>query len=524
MSILQALAAQIARRPRSAAALAASGLLASGVRAGQEDDESYIDAAARMGRSALSGSQQGLLSGYADEIFGERSRHGEYREAAPVSFAGGEAAGAIVPGLLGAGLVSAIMRERGSIPARIAAASLAGALHGGVMGSGAGEKDDVSTYERLKGALGGAAIGGAVGGLAVPAARAVGDFADNLPALLGRRRLAEGGVEQVALGRGTRSSAPLMVHLRGAGGANDRALSAVQAALARDEFAASQGRGGIELGRFADEIGGQVVTPYSGPRVGPALRSLVDAAARSPAGSASLRTEANILMRRSVARQLREARVRAARGRSGLSGPDRDDLTEAAFMPQAHAGFMTAISRLTAAQRSRVAARVLQRIRAEAKATGLDEVDAVVARLRDPNFAARMEALGVRFPRPRGRGNASALDEAQQEAMAMRARAANTSPIEGLSPEDVALLREGTLQEADALALLRASHRPHRAYFVRPDREARALEGAYEQGVRLRPSDWANVSADDLEQAVVAAQPVAAFAHGVPYFAGPRQD
>jgi len=490
----------------------AAGGGALGVQAGRRDDETFGEAAARMGRSALSGTQQGAAAGYADELMGDDSMHGAYREAAPVSFAVGETGGAVLPAAFGAGLVSQAMRGRGSARSRLLIAALAGAAHGGVAGSGMGEKRDVTMRDRLMGAGIGAGIGGVVGGAAVPAARAVRDIADNVPAMLGVRRLADGGTEQVAFGQGTRASAPLTVTLRGEGTPEERARLALQAGLARDEYMASTtGRGGVQIGRFADEPGGRMVTPYSGAQVGPGVRSLVDAAARSPAGAGALRSEANTLLRSSLARQLRGARATPARGRTGLATADQRELVDAFFMPEAHESFLSVIGSMTAAQRSRVATGVLRRVRADARALGLDETDAFMAQLRNPQFAQRMEALGVRMPRgPRRSGNMTPLDEAQEQALALRARAANERELEGLSPEDLALLREGTLGEEDALALLAAARQPQRAYLVRPDREARALTGAYEQGVRMQPRDWANASAEDLDRAVFAAQPATA--------------
>lgn len=165
--------------------------------AGQKGDRERVATEAPMG--ALGASNQGLLQGmtlgFGDELMAgafaipeairggvgigegynralerEREQLNRAREAAPVSTAAGELAGAIGTGAAaGAGGLTMSGRLGTGLAGRSAAAATEGAAFGGLYGAGAAQG---GAGERLSGAGEGALYGGAIGG-AFPAAAAL---------------------------------------------------------------------------------------------------------------------------------------------------------------------------------------------------------------------------------------------------------------------------------------------------------------------------------------------------------------
>lgn len=474
----------------------------------------------------------GLVSGgtanWIDELSGDGAQMRAEQEAAPVSYALGETLGSIGPGAaLGAGIARHIAQNAGGARQRFLTAAVAGALHGALAGSGGFRPGEISDDERARDAGIGAGIGGVIGGLGVPASRAVSDLADNLPALLGREALAEGGFAQRALGQGTRRSAPLGVQLSGEGDAQARALGAFQAALQQDEAAALQRGGSAQFGRFANE--GRNLRAFGSDDLGPSMAALRSLAAQSPAGQQRLEGMASDLIERGLRGQLQRMRAPAARApRGGLLGAatsrrsplDRRDAADLlATMRSAphHEAWLGEVGAMTQPQRARLAAMAVRQLRTEARGASGEAAENFSRMLRDPIVRDKLQALGVRTQALRGgRKNMSgdaAIDAEVERLRRMAARPEDATYNFG-NFDDRDLAARGRLSDEDALALLDVLSQPQRAYAVTPSREARILQGRYEQGARFNPRAWfdgANV--DDVMGSVIYAQPLAA---GIP--------
>lgn len=474
-----------------------------------------------------SGLVSGATANWIDELSGDGAQMRSEQDAAPVSYALGETLGSIGPGAaLGAGIARHIAQNAGGARQRFLTAAVAGALHGALAGSGGFRPGEISGDERARDAGIGAGIGGVIGGLGVPASRAVSDLADNLPALLGRETLAEGGVVQRALGQGTRRSAPLGVQFAGEGDAQTRALTAFQSALQQDEAAALQRGGAAQFGRFANE--GRNLRAFGSDDLGQSMAALRSLAAQSPAGQQRLEGMASDLIERGLRGQLQRMRAPSARApRGGLLGAatrrstlDRKDAADLlATMRSAphHEAWLGEVGRMTQAQRARLAALAVRQLRTEARGASGEAAENFSRTLRDPIVRDKLQALGVRTQALRGSRNNmsgdSVIDAEVERLRRMATRPEDASYNFG-NYEDRDLAARGRLSDEDALALLDVLSQPQRAYAVTPSREARILQGRYEQGAQFNPRAWfdgANV--DDVMGSVIYAQPLAA---GIP--------
>lgn len=485
--------------------------------------------------AAMQGFGQGGTLGFGDEL---GLSNAQTQRDAPIAFGLGEAAGALGWGLAGIRGLRPLARQLQRLglserTATIAAASLFGGAHGAAAGYGgspgsAASQSGMGSMERLQSALPGAAMGATIGGAFVPATRVAADLADNLPAMLGRQRVPVGDgpdtYRQVMPMTGTRNSAPLDLTLRGEGSPQERARLAIQAALSQDEAAAlGSTRGQSLFGRFAGPDG-RTLRPFSEAR-GDSLGGLVDAAAMSPGGASRVNSMADELIANAAAMESRNLRVRsrAPNGqgrvtvrRASLSKQDSADLLAAIDDPAAHNSWLGQVTKLTAPQRRSLARQMVARLRAEA-----GEPDAFRARLRDPNMQQKMMALNIDVQQF-NKGRRQVAPDVDQRAQALRARTRGPArPIRNL--DDRELARRGRLVDEEALALLEEAMQAQRAYRVPANRDARMFDGAFQRGVRFRPSDYLNADPSLLHGAVFAAQPAAAFAHSLPYMTQDRR-
>jgi hypothetical protein len=492
-------------------------------------EESLNARARRALESLLQGVGQGGTLGFGDELgFSDA----ETQREAPIAFGLGEAAGALGWGLAGIRGLRPLARafQRAGLSERaatVAAASAFGGLHGAAAGYGGApgseaSQSDLFSGERLQSALPDAAVGAAIGGAFVPTMRAAADLGDNLPAILGRQRVAtDSGPDvwrQVMPGTGTRQSAPLNVSLAGEGAPEDRALAAIQNALRQDEAGAMRaGNGQSVFGRFAGPDG-RTMTPWEAPQAGDSVRGLIDAATRAPGGAGRVNQMADDLIAQAAALEARNLRVAAApRGqgrvtvrRSPVSRQDAADILSAVDDPAAHNSWMTQVMQMTPAQRRGLGRQLVAQMRADA-----GNAEAFRARLRDPQMQQKMQALGVDV-RQFQRGARQVPADVDQRAAALRDRTQG----QGRQVRNVAdreLVSRGRLRDEDALALIEQAMQPQRAYRVPADMDARLFRGEFERGMRFNPQEYLNIDPSVLHAAVFASQPVAAFSHSVPY-------
>jgi hypothetical protein len=306
-------------------------------------------------------------------------------------------------------------------------------------------------------------------------------------------------------GQGTRLTAPLEARLAGSGSPSERAQAALAAALAQDESAAMRA-GRQVIGRQGEEI-----IPWQSGAGEASVRSLVDYAARSPGGQSMLGRLADEMVAQRLAAQAKRlspptgARIGGAKTRATVQ-----DLVDFADQPQAHKSWLSEVRRLAAPQRAAVGAALVRKAKADPQ------------NLADPQFLEKLAAAGARSrpganaARGRGRGAAPVADET-----ALRQRMANTDSPAFVNSNDGGLALQARLSDEDAAALLMEAMRARRAYAVRPDAQAAALEGLYRPGMRFRPNSYfGGVTDDQLERAVFLSQPAAVAAHGAPYLFG----
>lgn len=496
-------------------------------------DQSIFDRLRNAGSGAAHGALQGVTLGAGDEIFGERADMEGAQANAPIAFTLGSAIGALPWAALGA-RVSAGAAE--TPIARFLASTALGGAHGAAAGAFGMTPGDMDDGERLQEALLMAGLGAGVGGLSVPATRAMMDLDDNLPALMGRRRSEDGGVTQAGPGQGTRKSAPLNVRLAGEGSPEQRAEMALRLGLSMDEFEALQANMRGKLSRYGEDF-----TPFDEPAMGRTTRSAIDYAAQSKAGAARLNADADAFVGEQNTRMADSATL-PGRGRrtkaGGLPEAQLAGFLEASTRPEYHAAWVRAAKQLPQRQRFELAEAMVTRMRADVGQAG--DAQAARARLGEPQFLKKLEALGVEIDR-------SAFSrKANQRPDQLRDRAKKKGDYPSYADsergfanvEDRLLAQRGDLSEADALALLDAAMRSRGDFFIPPQRpgDARMLSGEYEHGARFNPGGYfagddsrrnfnlgfMDIDASPTEMAILASQPMAALLHGLPTWDDPR--
>lgn len=473
------------------------------------------------------GAFQGATANFGDELTGDAESFNRAREENPWAYAAGEFGGAFAPAFAGAGLAKAVgggMGARG----RLLTALLFGAGHGALAGAGGYQAGDMSPEDRLRDAATGGLIGGALGGLGVPATRGVRDLGDNLPALLGRVRSAEGGTTQALPFTGTRGSAPLNVSLTGS------ADDALRMAMRIDEGEAAALSGGGAFGRFqpggANGVSSETIpiqafdrdalAPLASravPQPGRTTASLLDYALDTPTGRGQLLREADDLELSSLAAEVKRQKPRPIRTGAPRS-TTREQLSDvrsvAKFFdrPEYTDAFLGAAKKMTPAQRNKLAREIIKDLKAKVAETTPEGASALRRYLRRPDIEQKLAAITQRV---RGKKPDSA---AQVEALRKRAQGAGPEPAYASDTrgfrnvEDRLLARAGRLNDRDAQALLAASRRGVPMRYIEPGLPTdRLLTGAYERGVRMSPRNWfAPAEIGDLMGSVKFAQPVAA--------------
>ncbi len=475
-----------------------------------------FDAVGRAGSGLGRGVLQGLMLGGADEVLGADDFIRAQREA-PIAFTVGTALGSIPWGAMAAKPLAGLT-EGGSLQ-RLIASSAAGSAHGGAAGAFGMTPGERSGDERTAEATIMALLGGAVGGLSVPAVRGAADLHDNLPALAGRQRMEDGSIVQTTPGQGTRRSAELNVRLAGEGDAKARAEAALRAGLRMDEYDALQASERGALNRHGAEF-----TPFDAD-MGRTSRSAIDYAAQSPGGARRLNEEADRIAREGATRVVEDAKPPAkGRGsRAPMEADAADGFMAALDRPEYHAAWLREARKLSPRQKRDLADSILAQLRDEA--ANAPDAGLLQQRLSDPSLKKKLDALGVRI------ANAPLSRAESQRVGALRGRAEPTNSFAEsetgfANPEDRFLARQAPLSEEDALALLEIAMQPRRSFFADPlaPGDARLLRGEYERGARFNPASYFDGSSADLERAIRWSQPAAALLHGVPTWFGDRED
>lgn len=472
----------------------------------------------------LRGAAQGATLGLADEAFGSQGFI-DARAEMPLAYSLGEGVGAFVPSvILGKNLPGPMMRAlspvMGARGAGVATGAGLGAAHGAAAGFGGVTPGDLSLEERLTEMAALGLIGGAVGGGGVAGTKAGLDLYDNMPALTGRR-MTENGPVRAAPGQGTRRSAPMSVHLRGEGSADERAQRALMAALGLDEFEAARGKGGGQLNRYGAADG--KVAPFDVDAR--STRALVDYGAQSPAGSRQLNSEADSIVADANRSFVKGAKMpKAGRTRAKLEDGKLQGFVAAFGRPEYHESWVREAKRLPPNQRLKLAQALMADLKTGADG-GPGSAEAARARLTDPQVNEKLAALGVKLTSRTRKALMSPAQESQ--VAALRGRASTARAPDFANVEDRMLASRAALTEADALALLRAARQPQDAFFPRPRNptDTRLLEGRYEQGARFNPGGWLDATPEELKLAVLLSQPAAAFLHGAPtWFEGQPEE
>jgi hypothetical protein len=437
-----------------------------------------------------------------------------------LAYSVGEGLGAFLPSMvLGKNLPGPMMRAlvptMGARGAGIATGASLGALHGAAAGFGGVNPGALSLEERLAEMATMGLIGGAVGGGGVAATKAGLDVYDNLPALTGRR-MTEDGPVRAPLGQGTRRSAPMSVHLRGEGSADERAQAALLASLGIDEYDAA--RKGGALNRYGTPDG--KIAPFD-QASGRSTKSLIDYSAQSPAGARMLNDEADAMVADANRSFVKGAQMpKAGRSRAKLADAKLEGFVAAFGRPEYHESWVREAKAMPPSQRLKLAQAVMTELRAGADG-GPAAAEAMRQKLTNPQVTEKLAALGVKLTSRTRR----ALMTPQQEAQvgALRGRSAPSgSYADGergfANVEDRMLAQRAPLTEADAIALLNASRRQQDAFFPQPrnPQGTRLLEGRYEQGARFNPGGWLDATPEQMKLAVLFSQPAAAFLHGAP--------
>lgn len=477
-------------------------------RSGADQEQTRLE---RILAALQAGAGGGLTANWNDELFGNGEQLRAAHDASPGSYAVGEALGSLPLAFVGAGLAQNVARGMGP-KGRLIASALAGALHGAAAGSGGFRPGDMTAEERLRDAGLGAALGAGIGGLGVPATRAVRSMADNAPAILGRETLAEGGVRQVLPFTGTRASAPLSLSLAGEGDAAARAQNAIQAALSQDEAGMVRDTGRAVLGRFANE--GRNLRAFGSDNLSQSMTALRDLGAQSPGGAAQLEGMASDLIEQSVKRNMRAMRAPKASGlvsKARMKAQEADDFVRTMDAPEFHRSWLSEARKLGDGERASLAAKVVRALRTRAKNATGSEAEAFQRYLRNPTIADKLKALGVNIGNLRNARKAGAEVEMEVERLRALARRPDNASYNFRNWEDRDLASRGSLGAEDATALLNAMMQPQRAFAVRPDSMARALTGQYERGVHMDPRQWFNAAdIEDVMGSVRYAQPAAA--------------
>lgn len=495
-----------------------------------EAQRSIFDMLAAAGGGLGSGILQGATLGGADELFADSDIAGA-QQGAPMAFSLGSAIGSIPWAALGARASAGAAKGPLS---RLLASSALGAAHGGAAGAFGMTPGDMSEEDRLVEAVAMALMGGAVGGLAVPATRAAMDLDDNLPALIGRRRAEDGSTTQTRPGQGTRKSAPLNVRLAGEGSADERAEMALRLGLNMDEFEALQQNARGKLDRY-----GESFRADSG-KMGRSTRSLVDYAAQSPGGSERLNKQADELLLTRVRDTAKRAQLPARGDKAPKLKADKlNGFLAAADRPEYHSAWVRQAKSLPERQRFDLARVMVNRMRAQAKTASGGDAAALRLAMSDRQFLAKLRALGVTVDTGKLRPAANRDAEALRDRGRQRDNPDYVDHERGFANVDDRLLaRRGGLSEADALALLDAAARPRSSFFTEPRRpaDARLLAGEFEHGARFKPGSYFNgddskrnfnlgfmdLDASPTELAILASQPMAALLHGLPTWDDPR--
>lgn len=481
-------------------------------RAEEDDHRSRID---RILAALQAGAVGGLTMNWNDEVMGNGEELRATHDAAPVSYAAGEALGSLPLAFVGAGLARNVARGLGG-RGRLLTAALAGAAHGAAAGAGGFRPGEMTGEERLRDAGLGAGLGLAVGGLGVPGTRAVREMGGNLPAILGREALAEGGTRQTAPFMGTRVGAPLMLTLAGAGDAATRARSAMQSALSQDEAAMVRQTGRGVLGRWAND--GRNLRAFGSDNLGQSMDALRSVAAQSPGGAARIERMASDMIEGGVRQQMRSMRPppKPEGGFLRLARQEADDFVTMLDNPSFHQSWLREARALEPGQRASLAARVVRTLRTRAKGASGSEAEAFQRYLRDPVISEKLRALGVNVGNIRGARRAGQEIEREVERLRALARRPEEPSYAFRNHDDRDLASRGTLRAEDADALLAAMMQPQRAFAVQPNSAARVLSGAYERGVRFNPAGWFDAAdVEDVMGSVRYAQPLAAALPGL---------
>lgn len=464
------------------------------------------------------GVQGGITNNWNDE-WARNAGNEEYvdhvrrmHDESPVAYAAGELVGA-APWAGAGGTLAHALAKSSSPRTRLLIALLFGAGHGALAGSGGFKPGENMTLEdRVASAGLGAALGGAIGAGGVGATRAVRDVGRNLPAIAGIERLAEGGTRQVMPFTGTRVGAPLTLSLAGEGTAAERARAAIQSALAQDEAGMVRETGQGVLGRFAND--GRNLRAFGSDNLPQSTAALRALGAQSPGGSARVEGMAQDLIEQQVRRDMRAMRAPKPEGlvtRARIAKQEAEDFVRTFDDPTYHKSWMQQMKRLSDGEKAGLAARMVRELRRRAKDATGSEAEAFQRFLRDPIVSGKLKALGVNMNNLRGARKASRAIEGEVERLRKLAQRPQEPNYNFRNWDDRDLANQGTLNEADAIALLEAMMQPQRAFAVRPDSAARILSGQYERGVRFSPQNWVNTAdPEDVMGSLIYAQPVAA--------------
>lgn len=453
----------------------------------------------------------GLTMNWNDELMRNGAEMRRLHDEDPGAYALGEVMGSLPLALVGSGLAKNIAKGMGP-KGRLAMAAIAGALHGAAAGSGGFRPGDMTAEERWRDAGMGAALGGAIGGLGVPATRIARDVVDNAPAIAGREALAEGGSRWGLPMTGTRASAPLELSLAGEGDVASRARAAMQSALSQDEAAAVRDSGRAVLGRFAND--GRNINVFGSDDLGQSMGSLRSLGAQSPGGAGQLEAMAQKLIDQSVKRDMRG--IKPPKGLLGtrLAKQEAADFLATFSNPSFHKSWLAEAKKLDDGQKAQLAAKLVRELRARAKGASGTDAEAFQRFLRDPVVSDKLKALGVRIGNLRNARQAGREVEKEVNRLRELAKRPENPNYNFRNYDDRDLASRGLLKNADAEALLAAMMQPQRAFAVQPDSMARILQGQYQRGVRFDPASWVNTAdVNDVMGSVRWAQPVAA---GVP--------
>lgn len=299
----------------------------------------------------------------------------------PEKFDQTRTAGEVVLGLGAAGLSTGLGRLIPGLKntSGLVLGGIKGAAYG--YGSGVGE---VEQGERLKRAGTDAAISGAISGGVVPAAKLGARVIDHAPIHLQQAKNLATRLEELgrsgrlgpppqrrAAESAPRLSAPQILQLA----PNAKPGDAVRAALLADKSLS-------------------LIQPRSRSEAGPTERALIGLAAENPKGLADLNRQQNSQFQQAVRARLEKLKVPKASPADPELPADKRALKASAldFSTSVSRDWANEVATLNPAQRAGLARDILEKLK---KRTSIDV-------LQNPELAARLNALGVRKPVPRG--------------------------------------------------------------------------------------------------------------------------